>query len=254
MASKLASGERDVIYLYGISGANPGRDFLGSGIRGSRIQAITCQGLACWFSKVPAVEFSEQLADNMQNLDWVAETSVAHQRAVSVIANMVDLLPARLATIFRSEDSLVRHAQEHAGILQRDLARIKNAEEWGIKVLAVESPNGARGITKIRSGRDYLKAKAAMLPKARARSEAADNVSALAEALGKVAIESAPPGKVSSGQKAFAFQTSILVRRSDRKKLESILNKFTRQWSGDWTIECTGPWPPYSFVSRIGPD
>ena len=42
----------------------------------------------------------------------------------------------------------------------------------------------------------------------------------------------------------------LLLRRPDRKKFEAILRRFSRQWAGAKQIECTGPWPPYSFVSR----
>jgi hypothetical protein len=29
-----------------------------------------------------------------------------------------------------------------------------------------------------------------------------------------------------------------------------VLEKFANQWTRERRIECTGPWPPYSFVSR----
>jgi Gas vesicle synthesis protein GvpL/GvpF len=251
MPTELKSGAQ-VCYLYGISQTQPHPGVQQIGVASSRIEAIEFDGLACWVSKVPAAEFEEKLSDNMQNLDWVAETSVAHQRAISAIATATDILPARLATVFRSEDSLRRHIRKEAAKLKSDLARVKGADEWGIKVFAQDAPTIP--LKKVSSGKDYLKAKAALLPKRQDKTESSRDVAELANALGEVALDSAAPGKVSSGQKRLAFQTSILVRRSDRTKLESILNRFSKERSESWRIECSGPWPPYSFVSRVEPE
>jgi Gas vesicle synthesis protein GvpL/GvpF len=242
----------EVWYLYGISEARTFPAVGDVGVASSAVLPVECDGLTCWISKVSAEEFDHRLADNMQNLDWIAKTSVAHQRAVSAIAAGTDLLPARLATVFCSRESLTGHIRKHAVGFRRDLDRVKDAREWGIKVFAVESSPGLP--KKIRSGKDYLKAKAALLPKPQKGLRASSQAGELARELESVAIESAAPGKVSSGQKGLAFQTTILVKRKDEKKLQSILAELSRRWNGTWKIECSGPWPPYSFVSRLEPE
>src|SRR5207248_4248826 len=100
----------------------------------SAIEPVESDGFVCWVSRVSADEFEERLAQNMENLDWVTEKSVAHQRAISAIAKETDLLPARLATVFRGQDSLLQHVRKQLTALKRDLARVKDADEWGIKV------------------------------------------------------------------------------------------------------------------------
>jgi hypothetical protein len=252
MAAQLTPAA-DVLYLYGISAADTAKVVESTGVDDrSRVIGIQCQGLLCWVSRVSEEEFGSRLAQNMENLDWVARTSVAHQRAISAIARETDILPARLATVFRSEDSLSRHIGEQLETFKRDLARVKGADEWGIKIFVLDSPIvPARAI---RSGKDYLKAKAALLPKQRQSPDTAKDLAEFGKALEAISLESAPPGKVSSGQRGIAFQTSILVKRSDRKRLESVLGKFSQRWAASRRIECTGPWPPYSFVSRVESD
>jgi len=100
------------------------------------------------------------------------------------------------------------------------------------------------------TGKDYLKAKAALLPSRKPKSIQRQGMIAFEQALAEVATETAPAGNVSRGQRGLSFQTSLLVKRTKRKKLESILEKFAREWTRERRIECTGPWPPYSFVSR----
>jgi hypothetical protein len=42
----------------------------------------------------------------------------------------------------------------------------------------------------------------------------------------------------------------LLVKRRKQQQLQSVLRKFSKRWAEERKIECTGPWPPYSFVSR----
>jgi len=250
MAAEMNAPDR-VLYFYGITESRPGSSIQQSGIDlQSNIEAIDCEGLTCWISRVSAVEFEKDLAQNMENLDWLATASVAHQRAISAIAREVEMLPARFGTVFRSEESLRKHIRAHTSQIKNDLERIKGADEWGVKVFAAKATPAP--VSQVRSGKDYLRAKAALLPSKRSRSDMNGEFAEFENALGKVALESAAVGNVSSGQRGLRFQTSLLVKRKDRKKLESVLKKFSERWAEARQIECTGPWPPYSFVSRPG--
>jgi gas vesicle protein GvpL/GvpF len=248
MATELKR-ERRVIYLYGIteSPTHKHPELIGVD-RLAEVEAIECEKIFCWISRVSALEFEKNLAHNMENLDWLAETSVAHQRVIAAIARDVEMLPTRLGIIFRSEASLCKHIAKRAGSLKRDFTRIRGADEWGVKVFEIEPPVATP--SKVRSGKDYLKAKAALLPARRERSASAGEIARLEKALESVATEIAPPGTVSRGQHGLKFQMSLLVKRTKQKKLESVLEKFARDWASQRRIECTGPWPPYSFVSR----
>ena len=61
-----------------------------------------------------------------------------------------------------------------------------------------------------------------------------------------------PAGKVSSGQRDLEWQASFLVPRAHRRQWDATLAEFATRWSGMRRIECTGPWPPYSFVAEEG--
>jgi hypothetical protein len=89
-----------------------------------------------------------------------------------------------------------------------------------------------------------------LLPSRKPKSIQREDIIKFEQALANVATETAPAGNVSRGQRGLSFQTSLLVKRTQRKKLESVLEKFASEWRRERRIECTGPWPPYSFVSR----
>jgi hypothetical protein len=209
---------------------------------------VECEGIFCWISRVSALDFEKNLAANMENLDWLAETSVAHQRVISAISRLTEILPTRFATVFRSEASLCKHIAKRARGLKQDFERVKGADEWGVKVFTIQPAPLA--MPTARSGKDYLKAKAARLPSRKPKSIQRDEIIKFEQALADVAIETAPAGNVSRGQRGLSFQTSLLVKRTQRKKLESVLENFAAEWKRERRIECTGPWPPYSFVSR----
>src|SRR5438270_8729591 len=248
MAAQLTS-DGWVLYLYGITESKP-RDIpeLIGVDRFAPIESLECDGVFCWISRVSALDFEKNLAANMENLDWLAETSVAHQRVISAISRLTEILPTRFGTVFRSEPSLCNHIAKRARGLKQDFERVKGADEWGIKVFTIQPT--PIPMPAARTGKDYLKAKAALLPSRKPKSIQREDIIKFEQALADVATETAPAGNVSRGQRGLSFQTSLLVKRSQRKKLESVLEKFAAEWRRERRIECTGPWPPYSFVSR----
>jgi Gas vesicle synthesis protein GvpL/GvpF len=249
MAAELNS-KGSVLYFYGVSESVPHDAVQQAGVDlQSPIEPVSCEELVGWISRVSAEDFEENLARNMENLDWLATASVAHQRAISAIASKTEILPARFGTVFRSEASLRKHVRARQRQIARDFKRIKGADEWGIKVFAAKSVSSPIA-PNVRSGKDYLQAKAALLPPRRVQKSANGDFAEFETELRKVALDSAVVGNVSGGQRGLRFQTSLLVKRKDRKKLELVLRKFSKRWAESCQIECTGPWPPYSFVSK----
>jgi hypothetical protein len=250
MASHVkAKANATALYLYGITQKKVSLDPGVVGVDGiASIEPIECEGLVCWISRVDKDEFADNLASKLENLDWLAETSMRHQQVASAIAEHTEILPARLGTIFLTLSSLETDVRKNKRVLEADFARVKDSAEWGVKVFAVrtkpELPAEAR-----KSGKEYLKAKAAMLQKP-AGKEPDSEIEKFAEALTKIAVSTADGGQISGAQRGLKWQISLLVKRGDRKKLDALLAKYSGEWSDVRRIELTGPWPPYSFVTR----
>lgn len=249
MAGRIKPHQGDtVIYLYGVSKGVPRNAPALKGVDGSSaVETMDC-GLICWISRVPRAEFADNLAKNIENLDWLAPMTTQHQRVVSEITKTTDLLPARFGTVFLSDQSLCADISKRKAALEADLKRIKGNEEWGVKVFAL--PPKVERPAPVRSGKDYLAAKSALM-KARQPQPGGEDVQRLATALEKLSIDTAEGGRISGGRKDLQYHTSLLVRRADRNKLQEILKRFSAEWEGKRQIEATGPWPPYSFVSRL---
>jgi hypothetical protein len=240
-----------VLYFYGVTAKASRTPPEIAGVDGvSRLESLPCSGMRCWISRVSKLDFAEKLQRNMENLDWLANATVHHQRVVSAIAGLTDILPARFGTVFLNEKSLVRHIDSRKQILKADLQRIKNSDEWGVKVFRLQQ-SAKVSLPRSGSGKDYLKAKAALLQRRPTRTSDAE-IERFAEELKRIAVRTAEVGKVSGGQRGLQWQTSLLLKRSDRGKFEALLRKFSDEWADRRQIKATGPWPPYSFVSHGG--
>ena len=250
MASGVEQAKGAAIYLYGVTQkeASAGRLLGVDGV--NAVETLPCAGLFCWLSKVSRKEFADNLSANMENLDWLAEASVQHQRVVSAIARVTDILPARFGTVFLSEASLQADVRGKKRVLQKDFSKIHDSDEFGVKIFGV-LPNVELPKVTGRTGRDYLKAKAALLQRRPPKQQYTNSdFLEFENDLAKLAVETAQAGRISGGQRGLQWQISLLLRRADRRKFDAILRKYSKQWAGAKQIECTGPWPPYSFVSR----
>ena len=243
-----ASDAGRVLYFYGATRSSL-QTVTSEGVDGiSVVEALPCAGLMCWASRVSRAEFADRLAENMGNLEWLAVASVRHQRVVGEIASRTAILPARFGTVFLSEASLDEHVRKNKRSLLAAFRRIADADEWGVKVFAVaqKSPPAVGAA----SGTEYLRQKAAALEAARGVLD--PDVRSFAQALRRIAQASATGGKVSGGQRDLEWQASFLLRRSRQKQWRGVLDRFAARWQKTRRIECTGPWPPYSFVSTDG--
>ncbi len=247
-SSRSIASPAGVLYLYAISpmperAAEP---IASEGIDGAaRVEAIRAEGYLCWVSRVARQEFADRLQDRMQDLEWLATAGLCHQRVVAEISANVTALPARFATVFLTEASLAQHLKERKRVLEQALERVADADEWGIKIFATAKPKTAPA-SKAASGADYLKRKAELLQPRSGKLD--EEVSDFLQTLAELSVASSPGGKASAGQPGLLWHGSFLVHRKQRGKLDAALKKYAAAWQDSRRIDCSGPWPPYSFV------
>jgi hypothetical protein len=248
-AARPAAGR--VLYLYAITKVPKGPlpSIVAEGIDGSApIEGLVREGHVCWISRVARDQFADDLAERMQDLEWLATAGLRHQRAVGEIAGKLSSLPARFGTVFLNEDSMAQHLQARQSVLRAAFVRVAEADEWGIKLFALAPSPSSPAVPAV-SGSDYLKMKAEVLRPQRRKSLDRD-VRAFIASLDGLAVASSPGGKASAGQPGLIWHGSFLIRRKDRAKLEAILKKYATKWHGNRRIDWSGPWPPYSFVGE----
>ena len=125
----------DFVYLYGyVPGDAPAPDQL-AGIAGRPVTLESSGALAAIISRVPAEEYSpEQLEPRLQDLSWVAEQGVAHERVVAWFVDHSQVLPAPLFTMYSSLDALRSATEDRARELLAQMSRLQGLREWDLKV------------------------------------------------------------------------------------------------------------------------
>ncbi|GAC1653056.1 MAG: GvpL/GvpF family gas vesicle protein [Acidobacteriaceae bacterium] len=234
-----------VLYLYGISPAGTAFANAGVGVDGAaKVLSAQIEDLRAWYSEVDASIFGAGLAERIEDLDWLANASVRHQQTLARIAEHATVIPARFGTVFVSPESLAAHVREHLQPSRATLAKIADAEEWGVKVFRRKT-TVATAVTAS-SGSDYLKQKATL--RQGLKHTVAPEVVQFAKDLSACSAAVAPVGKLSSAQPALEWQASFLVKKKQKASWDKILRRYAGEWSETREVECSGPWPPYSFV------
>jgi hypothetical protein len=123
---------------------------------------------------------------------------------------------------------------------------LQGKQEWGVKVFALPAAPLAK--KKFRTGKEYLQAKSALSrPVSRPPDPA---LSEFAGVLKSISDQIAEGGKFAAARRDLEFHKVLLLKRSDHAKLEALIRNFSRKWKGQKRVECTGPWPPFSFVTQ----
>jgi hypothetical protein len=212
------------------------------------VEPIAEGAYLCWASRVSRQEFADHLQKNMEDLEWLAACSIRHQKVLSEIGEVTQVLPARFGTVFISSESLLGDFREKLPKLKEVFKRISNADEWGVKIFGTAPSRPTTAVTAS-SGVDYLRQKSAALHRA-SGAKHDEEAEKFGEELAKLSEASVPGGKASSGQPGLLWSGSFLVKRSQKKRFDQVLKRFAEQWAGTRRIDVSGPWPPYSFVSE----
>src|ERR1051325_1100388 len=136
MADRLKS-PNTLLYLYGVTRRQERLPATTRGVDGvSSVEALDTFGFVCWISRVDAGEYGDELGRNMENLEWLADASVRHQRVVAAIHERQSILPARLGTVLFNPSTLSAAIESPKKALDAGFKRIADADEWGIRVFA----------------------------------------------------------------------------------------------------------------------
>jgi hypothetical protein len=227
-------------------------------------------GLWMIVSSVPEGEYGEKaLAAGLQNLDWVSQRALAHERVVEQFLTAPAVLPMQLFTLFTSDDRALEDVARQRARITRILARVAGNIEWGLRLTFDEAAaravvekkharagaKAAKGAARAKgaTGAAYLARKRDLLDVSRKQVEHA-RVAATrlyramsreaTDARRRTATERAAPGS------RLLLDAAFLVPARGGARFRSALRKHAHPLEGAGIIvSLTGPWPPYNFIS-----
>jgi hypothetical protein len=123
-------------YLYGVMAEGSLTGFPLEGIDPAYLaHALPQAGLQALVSRVALAEFGpEQLRAHLDDLTWVAEKVLAHQRVLQTALASGAVVPLKFCTIYRTETCLQQALAEHYDDFLHDLTRLAGKGEWGVKL------------------------------------------------------------------------------------------------------------------------
>jgi len=255
-------GGGQVLYLYGV--VRRGQGFPAD----AALRAVACLGVAALVEPVCAEEFSAATLDEkMTSIEWVARLAQKHEAVLEGVTRLGAVVPARLCTLFSSEEALrTTLAENEAGFLTM-LEWVEGREEWGLKMLCAEdrlrglagsSDQEARklvaAIAEASPGHAFVlgKKREARLAELTAAG-IEDAVDAAIEALEPAAAElrSLPASAAAeTGGGRLVLNLAALVDKTAREAFHSTVSELAASLPGEaFTFEMSGPWPPYNFCT-----
>lgn len=244
-----------------------------AGVDGGPVRAVEAAGLAAAVTAVNLDEFGEEpLRRHLEDLSWLDTTARTHHHVIEIIARHEPVVPMRLATIFHGDgsvaDMLTQQREGFAAALHQVTAR----KEWGVKVYAAppgNAPAAQAAGSASESGRtvpDAAASPGAAYLRRRQKALSADNdarratlasADAIHATLGRLAtaVQLRPPQAPQlSGQAArMALNAAYLVDEDRSEDFAAAAGSLAQQHPAV-SIELTGPWPPYSFVTVEPPE
>jgi Gas vesicle synthesis protein GvpL/GvpF len=235
-----------------------------TGVGGGKLHLVAEGGLTAVAETVSLAEFGETaLRRNLEDLSWLESTARAHHRVIDALANQVQLVPLRLATVYREDSNVQAMLAEHGPQLRAALRRTASRAEWGVKAFADEAavapakaaPAGRRQAAP-ESGAAYLRRRRDELAASQqGRQEAMARAQQVHAALARIAADARlhPPQspELTGSKSAMILNAAYLIddqrAAAFRQAVDDLRNRLPLR------LELTGPWPPYSFADA-GPD
>lgn len=257
-------------YLYGITNRDNGLQAPAL----ASIQRLPCSELAALIEPVPGADFGpEGLERNLQCLDWVARTARRHEAVLRAAMAGGPVIPARLCTVFSDASVVVESVVKEHRRLFSTLRYLQDRSEWGLKVYCDEERLDAaigdsdpqlRALAEAAidatPGRAYLltkKREARRVELRRRRAQAVidsviDGLESLPIGLQQRDILAA---EITGHALPMVLNLAALVGADDLLAYHAEVQVLSAGLAAEgFSIETSGPWPPYSFSQDAAED
>ena len=233
------------------------------------IQMLHAEGIVAVCSAVQASDFVDE---NMQQLQWLAPRAMRHDSVVAGVMRVAPVLPVRFGTLFHGRHSLLAFLERHHADMLWRLEQLRDKSEWSVKGYldeervrrvqtdtdpALRSRGGALsnslGIRFLQQKQlDEAVERAIQAHVTRCADEVQQGLAAHAVASNMLRCH----GSASSGHaERMVFNISFLV---DRQRLGVFRDEVWVRCDGmartGLSLEMSGPWPPYNFCDELPPE
>jgi hypothetical protein len=258
--------ERDEYhYVYALARPDCQVRDIGPGVDdGFQVELVASGSVAAVVSRVNLDRFDVRRfqGETAEDVAWLGRIAVRHDEIIRQAARTSSVLPLRMGTVLRSEDSLpatLTRCRETAVAL---LGQLEGRQEWGIRVYQAKHhlddaahagpPSPHRDATDS-PGRDYLRRKKAELCKRReleawVEREVRSVESRLSDQADRCCRVRALPSQLTGRPEKMVFNAAFLLPEAVKDAWLQTVRRVDEAVRGKGLLlEVTGPWPPYHF-------
>jgi hypothetical protein len=235
----------------------------------SPLQVESFQDIAAVWSPVALEDFcGAGAAARLQDLSWVGPRIVRQQEIVAGVMGFSPVLPVRFGTIFSSRERLAEVLRRHHEAAASFLEAMAGQEEWAVKGMldqagakeklwALKQNQEAQALEALAPGKRYFLEK-------RLRAESDQELHKwlkhtareLAQNLRDYAVEFRERRLLSrqatGRDKEMVWNWAFLVPQEAVATFQAQIEAAnTEHGEHGLELECTGPWPPYSFCPAL---
>jgi hypothetical protein len=241
----------------------------GTGLDGQSLEVASYQDLAAVVSAVPLADFCGAEAEaRLQNLAWIGPRVIRHQEVVAQVMQYSPVLPTRFGTIFVSQENLLAALRQHHNAIEAFLTRTSNQEEWALKGMLDQS--GAKAnlfARKVAQEADRLEALSPgkrYFQEQRLRAACDQELQGwlqdvcrelwadLRDYAAEVKERRLLSREASGSDRDMIWNWAFMVPQAEVPAFLKRVDKANAQYAPrGLTLECTGPWPPYSFTPAL---
>ena len=216
------------------------------------LRLIPSGRLAAVVENVEVTEFEgERLEQNLADREWLERMVRHHETVIESLLDGRGVVPMRFGSIFSTEDGLRAMLAENTDAFAAMLDDVRGRHEWGVRVNADREAmvrQLAPSASSASSGGDYLRRRRAeMQADGEVGTEAARIARELYEQLARHA-ERAVVLQPRQPSPETLVTTAYLVPFGDQEAFLRAAKELDNTYDGI-SLDVTGPWPPYSFIS-----
>jgi hypothetical protein len=256
----------EVLYVYGFVPAGTRAPERLDGLDDAAVALVAvAPDIAAAVSRVSADRWApERIEARLEDLRWVADQGVAHERVVAWFVDHGDIVPVPLFTFYSGSQALADDVAQRAGEIHYRLERFRGRREWDLKVAyraeralahAAELSEAVRALdaelAEAAPGRRYLlERKRAELARAEIAGAARRRAATVLDELRPLADEVVQlPLPTNDPALPVVLNAALLVPKANEPALIAAAE------SGRTALDAlglelvfSGPWAPYRFV------
>lgn len=259
--------ERQLVYLYCVTEEEP--KLREAECLVDSLYSVQHEGLYGVAGHVEDSEFGEEnLKRNLVDLEWVRAKATTHEKVIEGIMEDTCVIPFKFGTLFNTNDGLKAMLEVYGEEFKTILRELKNKQEWGVKIycdiqrlksgIADGQPEILEVENEIKSssvGKAYFlkKKKAELVEQAvnkKINQYGRESFALLKDLSSAARTNRLLPKEVTEREDDMILNSAFLVGNDSVHDFVSLANSLKTQYEDvGFSVDCTGPWPPYNFCS-----